>query len=283
MAPYAGLVAGVVSAILCRRAVRTHRRARITLLAAGAAPPEHPHALARWLDRLGGSRLVAPLGSNPRLADRARLAGVRWRPERLAAARLVVAATCVIGTLPLALETPIAIALVVAAAALALRFPDLVLARLARRRQSTIERQVPDLVELLLVTTEAGLSAPIAFRRSADVLGPPLGNELHTAVREMDLGVPWRTALERMGEGTQSPGMRALGSSLARSQRLGASTGPALRSLAEDLRAARRVRMEEQARRAPVKMLFPLVFLVLPAFLLLTVGPVLVATIRSLH
>jgi tight adherence protein C len=165
----------------------------------------------------------------------------------------------------------------------ALRLPDLVLARVGRRRQASLDRQVPDLVDLLLVTTEAGLSPSIAFRRSAQVLGPPLGDELRTAVRAMDLGLPWRDALDQLVRGNGSASLRGLGGALSRSQRLGASAGVALRGLADDLRAERRIRMEERARRAPVKMLFPLVFLVLPAFLLLTVGPVLLATIRSLH
>ena len=77
--------------------------------------------------------------------------------------------------------------------------------------------------------------------------------------------------------------LRRLAVSLGRSQRLGTSVGSTLRSVAEDLRADRRARAEEAARRAPVKMLFPLVFLILPAFLLLTVGPVVLATVRSLH
>ena len=69
---------------------------------------------------------------------------------------------------------------------------------------------------------------------------------------------------------------------LARAQRLGGSVQGSLRTIVAQLRSERRVRAEELARRAPVKMLFPLVFMVLPAFLLLTVVPVLVATVRSL-
>jgi tight adherence protein C len=70
---------------------------------------------------------------------------------------------------------------------------------------------------------------------------------------------------------------------LTRAHRLGGSVHGSLRTIVAELRNDRRVRAEESARRAPVKMLFPLVFLILPAFLLLTVGPVLLSTVRSLH
>jgi tight adherence protein C len=72
-------------------------------------------------------------------------------------------------------------------------------------------------------------------------------------------------------------------SAVTRTETLGASLAEALRDLAEDVREARRARAAEIARKAPVKMLFPLVFMILPSFLLLTVVPVLIATLRSIH
>jgi tight adherence protein C len=154
---------------------------------------------------------------------------------------------------------------------------------MATRRQERVGAHVPDLVELLVATTDAGLTPPVALRRSAEVLGGPLREELALVVDEIDLGVAWREALARLVERTGVPSLRRLVTALGRSQRLGTSVRAALRTVADDLLAERRVRAEEVARRAPVKMLFPLVFLILPAFLLLTVGPVLLATIRSLH
>jgi tight adherence protein C len=168
-------------------------------------------------------------------------------------------------------------------AAAAVRLPELVLARVGKRRQERIAARVPDLVELLVTTTRAGLSPSIAFRRSAQILRGPLADEVSRAVGEMDLGLPWTRALAGLVERTDVPALRRLTVALGRSQRLGTSVGSTLRSVAEDLRADRRARAEEAARRAPVKMLFPLVFLVLPAFLLLTVGPVVLATVRSLR
>jgi tight adherence protein C len=163
------------------------------------------------------------------------------------------------------------------------RFPDLLLARMARRRQAAMEVRVPDLVELLVATTEAGLAPAVALRRSADVVGGALGEELRRSVAEIGLGLPWRAAMDRMVARTEVASLRRLVEALARSNRLGTSVRGTLRAVSDELRSERRTRAEEAARRAPVKMLFPLVFLILPAFLLLTVGPVVLATVHSLR
>jgi tight adherence protein C len=163
------------------------------------------------------------------------------------------------------------------------RVPDLALARRARRRQERIAAAVPDLVELLLATTEAGLGPSVALRRTGEVVRGPLGEEVRAAVREVELGMPWQVAMEHLVDRTDVPSLRALAVALTRSQRLGSAVGVTLRRVMDDLRRDRRVRAEEMARKAPLKMLFPLVFLILPAFLLLTVGPVVLATLRSLR
>jgi tight adherence protein C len=174
-----------------------------------------------------------------------------------------------------ALSVPIGLA--------ASRIPDLGIARRARWRQQRIAARVPDLAELLVATTGAGLNPLIAFRRSAEILDGPLGDELRLAVRGLELGTPWRVVLDDLAARTGDATIRRLVRSMGRSQRLGTSLASSLHNVAEDLRNERQTRAEELARRAPVKMLFPLVFLILPAFLLLTVGPVLLATLRSLH
>jgi tight adherence protein C len=165
----------------------------------------------------------------------------------------------------------------------AYRAPDVVVARRAKRVRLQMGAHVPDLVEVLVATTEAGLSPLMAFQRAAETTGGPLGRELRLAAREIDLGASWRVSLDALVERTDVPSLRRLALALSRSSRLGTSLTVALRSVATELRAERRLRAEEAARRAPVKMLFPLVFLILPAFLLLTVGPVVLATLRSLH
>ena len=110
-----------------------------------------------------------------------------------------------------------------------------------------------------------------------------LGEELDVAAAKIAMGLGWREALDQLVARTDSVTLGRLTRSLARAHRLGTSPRQSLRSIADDLRLERRSKAEELARRAPVKMLFPLVLLILPAFLLLTVGPVLLATIRSLQ
>lgn len=164
-----------------------------------------------------------------------------------------------------------------------LRIPDMWVAKAAARRQAAVNRHTLDFVELLIAATEAGLPPATAFRRAAALQGGPLGEELGRAGREIDLGVDWRGALGHVVGRTEAPGLRRLSATLTRAHRLGTSARASLRAIADELRGERRARAEESARRAPVKMLFPLVFLILPAFLLLTVGPVLLATVRSLR
>jgi len=261
---------------------RSTERSRLAVLGlSGDATPVPPESV---LARLGRSRIATLLGDPARLGRRLELAGVAAGRDSIlglrACAVLVAIALCV------AVAGSGAIVALAAAPVLVLcaaRAPEVVLARMGKRRQERISARVPDLVELLVATTRAGLSPTVAFRRSADVLRGALADEVSRCVREMDLGVPWSRTLSALVERTDVPPLRRLAVSLGRSQRLGTSIGSTLRSVAEDLRADRRARAEETARRAPVKMLFPLVFLILPAFLLLTVGPVVLATVRSLH
>jgi tight adherence protein C len=234
-----------------------------------------------FLSRLGRTRWAA--WSRGALERRFMLVPLSWSLEQVMGLRLALALSAIALTVA---ATPVvrgAALMALPIAAAAFRGPDFVLARMARKRSLAIAGQVADFAEVLLATTQAGLTPPVAFRRSADAMAGPLGDELALVTRQIGLGVPWREAVETFGARTEDPGIRRLVSALVRTHRLGTSVASPLRVVAEDLRGERRAQAEERARRAPVKMLFPLVFLILPAFLLLTVGPVVLATIRSLR
>ena len=160
-------------------------------------------------------------------------------------------------------------------------------AALLERLRSKAERarsaaQVPDLLDLLAVSVTAGLSPRIALERAPDVVGGGLGEAL-TAVRtDVSLGAPWHTALETAGREGGIEELRRLAVTLHRAERLGSPVANRLRDLAVEVRGEWRARREERARRAPIQMLFPLVFLILPAFVLAAVVPALLVATRDI-
>jgi tight adherence protein C len=162
------------------------------------------------------------------------------------------------------------------------RFPFRRGTRAGRRRQAAVDAEIPQLLDLLAAGSSAGLAAPLALRRAADGLAGPLADEIRATVRAVDLGARWRDELDGLAERLDLPDMRRTVAALTRTESLGASLARSTAELAASVRRSRRAATAERARTAPVKMLFPLVFLVLPAFLLLTVVPVLLTTVRSI-
>lgn len=233
----------------------------------------------RRLASLAGTRLRPPRPLEQRLGASGGTLSVNDAMSIKVLAAFVGAAAALL----LGVVAPPLWLLVPAVVVVAYRIPDLAWARRARRRVARIETQVPEFAELLLVATEAGLGLSPALARSAALIGRPLGDELMESIRQIELGQPIGDELDRLAGRVEAPGLGRLTRTLARSRRLGLPVVGALKEVARDLRAERRAAAESAARRAPVKMLFPLVFLILPAFLLLTVGPVLLATMRSLH
>jgi tight adherence protein C len=170
---------------------------------------------------------------------------------------------------------------------IALLFADrvrrLVIARSRARERRAMDGEIPQLLDLLAAGSAAGLSAFVGLERSVSGLRGPLGRELRGSLESVELGARWRDELAEVGERLALPDLKRAITVLTRTDTLGSSLTDATRELAADVRAARRAVVAERARAAPVKMLFPLVFLVLPAFLLLTVVPVLLTTVQSIR
>lgn len=166
--------------------------------------------------------------------------------------------------------------------AIGLRLPAILEHRSSRRRRAAMDGQIPQLLDLLAAASSAGLSGQLALRRAVAALGGPLAAELAGSLDAVDLGARWRDELAAAAERLELPDLRRTVAALSRTETLGASLADSTAELAASVRAARRAAVTERARTAPVKMLFPLVFLVLPAFLLLTVVPVLLTTVQSI-
>ncbi len=202
-----------------------------------------------------------------------------WTREELLGVKVLAAAAPLV--LLIALPAPVPL-LAPPLAMLAFRVPDLLVARRLRRTAIETAREVPVFLDLLAVATSAGLPPQLAVRESSIAVRGPLGRALRDAARTVELGGRWRDELAAVARRLASPELDRIVRVLARSERLGSALTAEVTRLASDVRESRRARATERARTAPVKMLFPLVFLILPAFLLLTVVPVLVTTVRSM-
>ena len=182
----------------------------------------------------------------------------------------------------MALPFPIPL-LVLVACLVGYRLRHLPAQRRDRRRARAVDAEIPQLLDLLAAGSSAGLAAPLALRRAADGLRGPLSDEVRMTTEAVELGARWRVELHAMSDRLDLPDLRRTVSVLTRTETLGSSLEAATAELATTVRQARRAAITERARAAPVKMLFPLVFLVLPAFLLLTVVPVLLTTVQSIR
>lgn len=149
------------------------------------------------------------------------------------------------------------------------------------RRVRAIERAAPDLVDLLCVAAAAG-HPPHRCLRAVNERSPPgVEGALHATCRRLDRGVPLAVAVDELRRGLGALG-DPVADALVDAFRTGAPLQPALARVAEVARDRRRRAAEAEARRLPVRLLFPLVCCVLPAFGLLAVVPLVVASLRSL-
>jgi tight adherence protein C len=143
----------------------------------------------------------------------------------------------------------------------------------ARRRTERVELELPELLDLLVVTLEAGVGFIAALQRSAERMTGPLADEIRLTLREHQLGLGMDAALTNLLGRCDIPGVRAFVRAVVQSEALGTSIGQVMRDLAGDMRRRRRQIIEEKAQKAPIKMLFPLAFMILPALLMVVLYP----------
>ena len=143
----------------------------------------------------------------------------------------------------------------------------------ARRRARNIDRELPDLIDLLVVTVEAGMSLSASMHLAAKRQSGPLGDEIRLTLQEQQMGRSLHDALLGMLTRCDTPNVRSFVRSVTQGENLGVSVGSIMRSLAEEMRKRRRADAERRAQQAPVKILFPLVFLILPAFVMTIIVP----------
>ena len=154
--------------------------------------------------------------------------------------------------------------------------------RRARLRLERIDREVPELVDLLVTTVEGGVGFAAGLQLASRSIEGPLGQELRLALREQSLGLTPEETLRNLSLRVDSPATRAFTQALVQGESLGVSIGTILRDLATDMRKRRRQAAEERAQKTPTKILFPLIALILPAMFIVTLGPVMMEALNFL-
>lgn len=163
--------------------------------------------------------------------------------------------------------------------------PSYWLAKRVRKRQTNIFHDLPDALDLLTVCVEAGLGLEAAMIKVAgdeQLKKSPLIAEMKIGLQEMRAGKPRLEALRDMGERAMVDDLKSFAAMLIQTEKFGTSLAQALRVHADSLRTIRRQRAEEAAAKIAIKMLFPLVFFIFPALLIVILGPGIIRILKTL-
>ena len=170
-------------------------------------------------------------------------------------------------------------------AALGAWVPLQVVIHWAKKRRAEISGQLSNVLDLLVVCVEAGLGLTEAIKMvgiESDRQGQLIGRELAMVSAELNSGTGLGFALRGLAERTRIEDIKPLAATMIQSEQLGSRMGPALRSLSDSLRNSRRMRAEETAQKTTVKILFPLIFFILPAMMIVIVGPAMMEIVKAM-
>jgi tight adherence protein C len=161
--------------------------------------------------------------------------------------------------------------------------PDTALTMRARSRREAIKSELPDALDLLAVSVEAGMGFDGAIQKLTEHMDGPLVEEFVLALGEMRIGEGRADALKRMVARVDAPELAAFVRAIIQADQLGISLGRILRVQAADARLRRQAAAEEKAMKAPIKMLFPTVLFIFPSMFLVILGPAMLAIMETFN
>jgi tight adherence protein C len=237
---------------------------------------------ADWIgERVQGRGLLAPID-----ARALRAAGMySVTPARFQGYRVMVALGLpglLLLDFALAKASAALVAVALACGGLGWILPQTVVRSRGQRRMNEVDRRLPELIDVLTATVEAGLGFAGSLQLVASRFDGPLGQELRLMLREQSMGLSTERALDNMLDRCDTPSVRAFARAVTQGESLGVSIGTMLRNLATETRNRRRQTVREQIMKAPVKMLFPLIFLIFPAMFLVLLYPAAVEILNAL-
>jgi pilus assembly protein TadC len=159
--------------------------------------------------------------------------------------------------------------------------PDLLVSHLASERQQEIRGTLPDIIDTLVVTVEAGLGFEASLAQVVNNGRGPMVGEFARVLHEMQIGRPRVEALREMAARTDVAELKAFASAVVQATTLGVPMAKVLRQQSEEMRVRRRQRAEELAQKVPVKILFPMVLCLLPALFVVVIGPGIIKLIDA--
>jgi tight adherence protein C len=294
--------AGIVAIILTLGASASDRQQVSRSLAVIEALGPRRENARRELDLPFSKRVLGPLvmrlsrlgnqfsrrDGSARLRHKIELAGSpqRWDVDRILAFKvlgLVCGLTLGIAG-PVLLGGGLAVTVGVAAVLTPLGYltPDLALYQSAYNRNERIRHDLPDSMDLLTISVEAGLPFDSALSQVARNTRGPLAEELFRVLQEMQIGLGRIDALRAVAERTNVPELRGFVTAMVQAETFGIPIANVLRVQARDLRVKRSQRAEELAQKVPVKILFPLIFCIMPALFIVVMGPAAISAYHNL-
>ena len=224
------------------------------------------------------AKRLTPLGMRQRLADKLVLAGspAGWDAEKLAAIKVIGLGGGLAFALLLGLgsgKPAMTITMGLLFGGIGYFAVDAIVGGRAQRRQLDIQKALPDTMDLLTISVEAGLGFDAAMAQVVTNVPGPLSQEIARMLHELQLGVSRADAFRMLADRTDVDELKAFVVSMIQANRFGVGVANVLRAQSKELRQKRRQRAERKAMQTPVKILFPLIFCVLPALFVVVMGP----------
>ena len=222
---------------------------------------------------------LTPFDLNARINEQLILAGnpEAWDAERVVALKIIGGIAGVVAGALLMTLVPISgwlkIVFVVMTGLIGYTVPSSQVRAMASKRQRTIQKQLPDVMDLLTISVEAGLGFDAALAQVTKNVPGPLAEEMSRLLQEVQIGVSRADAFRNMSTRTNVAELQSFTLSMIQADLFGVSIANVLRAQSRELRQKRRQRAEEIAQKIPVKLLFPMIFMVLPALFIIVLGP----------